>query len=204
MRAVQIIKDPKTIVLLGDLVRRQILRLLSTQSLTQSQIAKKMMLSEPTIAHHLELLKKHGLIIVESTEIESHGIRQKFYAPSARLFIEDWEATPLEQRRYFVLSHIDRLRGILSVFELLAEERHDNLLIKTAEVELLAESLARRISKVADRHTGDDPARDREALLAVIFAETLREELATGNWGNLMWGFKDVVKALNIRKSPQL
>ena len=204
MRAVQIIRDPGTIILLSDLVRRQILRLLSTKPLTQSQIAKKIMLSKPTIDHHLKLLMKHGLIVVESTEIESHGIRQKFYSPSARLFIEDWEATPPEQRRYFVLSHIDRLRGILSVFELLAEERHDNLLIKTAEVELLAESLAQRISKVAERHIGDDPALEREALLAIIFAETLREELATGNWDNLTWGFKDVVKALNIPASQKL
>jgi len=164
-----------------------------------------MLLSEPTIAHHLKLLKKHGLIVIESTKIESHGISQKFYSPSARLFIEDWEATPLEQRRYFVLSHIDRLRGILSVFELLAEERHDNLVIKTNEVELLAESLAKRISMVAEKHLGDNPALDREALLAVIFAETLREELATGDWDNLMLEFKDVIKALEkTRISPKL
>ena len=38
--------------------------------------------------------------------------------------------------------------------------------------------------------------------MAVIFAETLREELATGNWGNLTWGFKDVVKALKSN-TPQ-
>lgn len=179
------------------MVRRQILRSLSAEPLTQTQLAKKMMLSEPTIAHHLKLLKKHGLICVESTKIESHGIRQKFYAPTARLFIEDWNATPLEQRRYFVLSHMDRLRGILSVFELLAEEKKEILLIKTHEVESLAESLAKRISTVAERHSTDDPNIDREALLAVIFAETLREELATGGWSSLTWGFKDVVKVLN-------
>ena len=191
------VKEPKTIVLLADMVRRQILRLLSTEPLTQAQLAKKMMLSEPTIAHHLKLLKKHGLIRVESTKVESHGIRQKFYAPTARLFIEDWDATPMEQRRYYVLSHIDRLRGILSVFELIAEERRDTLLIKTSEVESLAESLAKRISKIAEKHASDDPRLDREALLVVIFAETLREELATGKWSNLTWGFKDILKALN-------
>ncbi|OGD58971.1 hypothetical protein A3K78_06390 [Candidatus Bathyarchaeota archaeon RBG_13_52_12] len=183
------------------MVRRQILRLLSAEPFTQSQLAKKMMLSEPTIAHHLKLLKRHGLIRVESTKVESHGIRQKFYASTARLFIEDWDATPLEQRRYYVLSHIDRLRGILSVFELLAEEKRDTLLIKTSEVESLAESLAKRISKIAEKHASDDPSLDREALLAVIFAETLREELVTGEWSNLTWEFKDVVKALNDSKS---
>jgi predicted transcriptional regulator len=202
LEAVHVIKETETITLLADMVRRQILRTLSAESLTQAQLAKKLMLSEPTVAHHLKLLKVHGLVRVESTKIESHGIRQKFYAPMARLFIEDWNATPLEQRRYYVLSHMDRLRGILSVFELLAEERKLTLLIKTQEVESLAESLAKRISTVAERHLAADPNLDREALLAIIFAETLKEELATGDWSSLTWGFKDVMTILtNYKKN---
>jgi len=50
-----------------------------------------------------------------------HGILEKYYDPTASLFLEDWERIPADLRRYFVHSHMERLRGMLSVFQLMAE-----------------------------------------------------------------------------------
>ncbi len=178
------IRDPETIKVLSDLVRRQILRLLSREPLTQSQLAREIALSEPSVSHHLGLLLRHGLVEMVSSEVGLHGILQKFYEPTARLFIEDWDSTPREQRRYFVHSHLERLRGILSVLELLTE-RGVKLPLVSSDVEALAESTAKRVSTVAERFRGDDPDTDREALLVRIYAEALREELDEGRWEDL-------------------
>ena len=183
METVRVIRDPETIKILSDLVRRQILRLLSYEQLTQSQIAKKIALSEPSVSHHLGLLLRHGLVEMVSTEVSPHGILQKYYAPTAKLFIEDWDSTPSEQRRYYVHSHLERLRGILSVLELLTEGQEMPLV--SSDVEALAESTARRVSAIAERFGCEDPSTDREALLIKIYAETLREELEEGRWESL-------------------
>jgi len=81
METVRIIRDPETIKLLTDLVRREILRLIAVEPLTQTQLAEKMMLTEPSMSHHLQLLLKAGLIKIGHTTVGSHGILEKYYEP---------------------------------------------------------------------------------------------------------------------------
>jgi DNA-binding transcriptional ArsR family regulator len=51
---------------LNDNTRREILELLHTKDLTAGEIVEKFDISGPSISHHLELLKRAGLI--ESTK----------------------------------------------------------------------------------------------------------------------------------------
>jgi len=182
MKAAKIIRDPETIKLLADLVRREILRLIAVEPLTQRQLAEKVMIAEPSMYHHLQLLRKAGLITIRRAEVGSHGILEKYYEPTAKLFIEDWENIPPDLRRYFVHSHMERLRGMLSVFQLLAEERDQNIEVSSDEINELARTIARRIAMVGKKYEETETDVDRETLIIRIYSETLRTEMVEGNW----------------------
>jgi len=175
---IRVIHDPEKIKLLGDLVRRQLLRLISDAPMTQKQLSERMNLTEPSVSHHLTRLTDAGLVRINHTEVGSYGILQKYYEPTAKLFIEDWDSTPAELRRYFIHAHMERLRGMLSVFQMMVGE-NGNLLFDAAELESLAEVTAQRISKIAETYTVGE-TEDRENLLVQIYATTLRNELMSG------------------------
>ncbi len=178
-REILVVRDPETIKLLGDLVRRQILRLVSEKPMTQKQLAERMSLKEPSVSHHLVRLSEARLIQVSHSEVGPYGILQKYYEPTARLFIEDWDSTPPELRRYFIHAHMERLRGMFSVFQLM-EGDAERLDFDGAEIEAMAELTAQRISKIADTYSLSDSKLDRENLLIKIYSETLRAELKSG------------------------
>jgi len=182
MKAIRIVRDPETIKLLADLVRREILRLMAVEPLTQAQLAEKMMLTEPSMSHHLRLLRDAGLITIRRAEIGSHGILEKYYEPTAKLFIEDWKKMPLELRRYFVHSHMERLRGMLSVFQLTAENQGRNIEVTSNEIKELAQAIAERIAIVGEKYEKKEMVIDRETLLIKIYSETLKTEMAENRW----------------------
>lgn len=178
MQAVRVIRDPETIKLLADLVRRQLLRHLSKRPMTQTELAKATHLSEPSVSHHLQILLEAGLVVVQRVEQGSRGAMKKYYEPTALLFIEDWECTPADQRRYFIHTHLERLRGMLSVFLLM----NKGFVFSTDELEELAEGVAARVSLVANRYESRELAVDRERLMIGIYSETLEEIMEESRW----------------------
>jgi DNA-binding transcriptional ArsR family regulator len=50
---------------LSDPTRRSILRLLRSRPLTPSDILAKLQVSQPTLSHHLDILKRSGLVDAE-------------------------------------------------------------------------------------------------------------------------------------------
>lgn len=178
MLAVRVIRDPETIRLLADLARRQLLRYLSKRPMTQTELAEATHLTEPSVSHHLQILLKSGLIVVQRVEQGSRGALKKYYEPTALLFIEDWDSTPADQRRYFIHTHLERLRGMLSVFSLTQRE----LAFPTGELEELAEDVAARVSVVAERYEAGDHAGDRERLMIGIYSETLEDIMKEKRW----------------------
>ncbi len=182
MKAVRIIREPETIRLLADLVRREILRLVAVEPLTQTQLAEKMVLTEPSMSHHLQLLRKAGLVRIKRVKIDSHGILEKYYEPAAKLFLEDWERIPPDFRRYFVHSHMERLRGMLSVFQLILEEQGRSLEVSSEEIKELAQSIASHIAVVGEKYEKMKVNVDRETLLIKIYSQTLKTEMTASRW----------------------
>ncbi len=178
MQAVRVIRDPEIIRLLADLARRQLLRYLSKRSMTQTELAAATHLTEPSVSHHLQILLRAGLIVIQRVEKGSRGAVKKYYEPTALLFIEDWDSTPPEQRRYFIHTHLERLRGMLSVFYLTKR----GTAFSTDELEVLAEDIASHISTVAERHEDSDYTGDREQLMIGIYSETLEEIMGEARW----------------------
>lgn len=71
--------DEETAKLFSDKTRLKILELLSEKELTNSQLARMLNLSKPTISHHLKLLLDAGIVKISRIEHEEHGIQMKFY-----------------------------------------------------------------------------------------------------------------------------
>jgi predicted hydrocarbon binding protein/biotin operon repressor len=72
--------DEEMARLFSDKTRRKIMELLSEKELTNSQLARKLDLSKPTMSHHLKLLQDAGIVKISRIEHEEHGIAMKFYA----------------------------------------------------------------------------------------------------------------------------
>jgi len=178
MKAVRVIRDPATITLLGDLARRQLIRNVSKRPMTQTELAKATHMKEPSVSHHIQLLLKAGLIAVQRVEQGSRGAHKKYYEPTALIFIEDWDSTPPDQRRYFIHTHLERLRGMLSVFYLTSS----GFAFPTDQLEELAEDVAASVSAVAEHHIDDAHTGDREQLMISIYSETLQEIMAGERW----------------------
>ncbi len=132
--------------------------------------------------HHLQLLRKARLIRVARTKVESHGILQKYYEPTSNLFIEDFEKTPPHLQKYFLQFHIERLRGMLSVFQLIGKKRGEPIKVTSDELKELAHEIARQMAKVGKRYEETGEAMNRETLLITIYSEALKEVMTESKW----------------------
>ena len=181
-KVVRIVHQPKIIKVMADPVRREILRQLRHDPQTQTQLARKLNLTKPSTKHHLQLLRKARLIRIAYTKTESHGILQKFYEPTSNLFIEDFEETPTHLRKYFLQFHIERLRGMLSVFQLIGKKGGEPIKITSDELKELAQEIARQMAKVGKRYEITGATMNRETLLITIYSEALKEVIAKSKW----------------------
>ncbi|MDG6949429.1 MAG: helix-turn-helix transcriptional regulator [Nitrososphaerota archaeon] len=150
IKLVQIIRDSEAAKLISDPMRRAILNLLRREAMSQSELAQSLGLTDGTVNYHLGLLRKTGFLKVARVETEEHGILQKFYAPTAYLYLPDVESLPLEAARYYYPVNIERVRGVLSA----ARSPLPTLLRR--DVDALAEDLAKEIVKVAEEYVGKE------------------------------------------------
>jgi len=181
-KVVRVIYEPKIIKVLADPVRREILRQLRHEPQTQTQLAYKLSLTKPTMKHHLQLLRKTRLIRVARTKAESHGILQKYYEPTSNLFIEDFDKTPPYLQKYFLQFHIERLRGMLSVLQLIGKKQGEPFQVSSDELKELAEDIARQMARVGKRYENTEVAMNRETLLITIYSEALKEIVTEDKW----------------------
>ncbi|MHA2033695.1 MAG: hypothetical protein DRO73_04745 [Candidatus Thorarchaeota archaeon] len=85
MKDLAIISDPKTIKVLMEPTRAKILfKYLVNGSMTVKQLADALGKNPGTILHHIEKLKKAGLVVQERTEQTVTGIVQRYYRATAR------------------------------------------------------------------------------------------------------------------------
>lgn len=71
--------DEEVAKIFSDRTRVKMIELLSEKELTNSQLAKLLNLSKPTISHHVKLLLDAGIVKISRIEHEGHGIAMKFY-----------------------------------------------------------------------------------------------------------------------------
>jgi DNA-binding transcriptional ArsR family regulator len=145
MKLVEVIRDSEAAKLISDPMRRAILNLLRQTAMSQSELAESLGLTDGTVNYHLTLLKKIGFITVARKELEEHGIMQKFYAPTAYLYLPDVESLPKEAARYYYPINIERIRGVLSA----GLAQGSQLRLPSMDVDALGEALAKGLVDVA-------------------------------------------------------
>lgn len=194
-KVIRVIHETKIIKVLADPVRREILRQLRHEPQTQTQLARKLNLTKPSMRHHLQLLRKTRLIRIARTKAESHGILQKYYEPTSSLFIEDFETTPPHLQKYFLQFHLERLRGMLSVFQLIGKTRGEPIKVTSDELKELAQEIARQMSKVGKRYETTEATINRETLLITIYSEALKEIMTEDKWKDFFANIFDSIPA---------
>jgi DNA-binding transcriptional ArsR family regulator len=169
--ATRVISDQKVAKLLVDPVKRQILRHLAEEELTQKMLASRLGIADPSVYYHLKELKAAGLVAVARSEPEKHGIIQKFYTADALYFIADYAKVPLELRAYFLAVSLERLRGIFAILKAL---RGITITLSSGEMEKLADRIARSLAEVAIEHQDRPFGGGRESLIITLYGEALQ------------------------------
>jgi DNA-binding transcriptional ArsR family regulator len=169
-----VVSDKKVAKLLVDPVKRQILRHLAEEELTQKMLAERLGIADPSVSYHLKELKAAKLVTVARSEPEKHGIIQKFYAADALYYIPDYGKVPLELRAYFLSVNLERLRG---VFAMLRALQGITITLSSGEMERLADRLARSLAEVAKEHQGAPFPGGRESLIITLYGEALQRVL---------------------------
>ena len=169
-KAISVIDNPDVAKILADPMRRLMLNILADNMCTEMQLARRLGVSDPLVAHHMKMLKIAGVVSVAKTEAESHGILQKFYEPTAMCYIVDYDKLQPDLKRYFFAVYLERLRGILCALRYMGEFSQE---VSSETIEQLAETMARAIVPVA-RKMSDMPLKNsREEIIVELFSKTL-------------------------------
>ena len=150
--------------------------------MTETQLSNQLGMTKAAVGYQLHLLLDTGLIKIDRTEVEMHGIQQKFYTPIAKLFFVDPDKIPKEVKRYYIHVQIEHLRGIFSAFQLY---RHIPE-ISSKLLEKLALSMLKQLKIVGKNHSRDLTNEDAESLRVKIFAEALANLTQQKEWTLLL------------------
>jgi len=168
-KGVEVITDPDKAKILIDPMRREMVRLLASNPMTEKELAIALGLSDPSIGHHLKILRNEGLIRIARKEVEEHGIVQKFYETTALACFIDSRIMPLEIERYFMPVTLERARGIVSALNLISNSAEK---IPTGELEQFARILNSTIMSAATRYSKNYDG-DREEMIGKIYQDAL-------------------------------
>lgn len=168
-KGVEVITDPEKAKILIDPMRREMMRLLASNPMTENELAKALGLSDPSIGYHLKILRSKGLIRRARKEVEEHGIVQKFYETTALACFIDSRIMPLEIERYFMPVTLERARGIVSALNLISNNYEK---IPTGELEEFARVLSSTIMSKVTRFSGNYDG-DREEMIGKIYHDAL-------------------------------
>ena len=183
-KAIFIVNKPKSIKLLADFTRSEILRLLNKYPMTETQLSGQLGITKAAVGYHLHLLLDTELIYIDRVQAEKHGILQKFYSPIADLFIVDLANTPKNVVRYFIQEQMEHLRGIFSVFKLYNRISE----VSSRSLEKLAVAMLKQLKTVGQKHLEDLATGDSESLKIKIYAEALSDLTKQKEWDFMFQG----------------
>jgi len=176
-KGVEIVADPKKARVLIDPMRREIVRLLAERSMTENELSEVLGLSNPSVGHHLRILRESGFIRIVKKEAERHGILQKYYQSNALAYFVDVNRVPLEIGRYFMPASLERVRGAIAALNAVTEEFTP---VDTKELEELAKLFTSAILQIAPKYQ-DSGSGDRETTINKIYQDALTSLLRRPN-----------------------
>lgn len=176
MKAAYIVSDPEVAKVLIDPMRRAILGFLRERTMTQSQLADKLGLSDASLNYHMKILMKAELVSIERHEAEEHGIIQKFFAPVAYTFVYDLDAMPKDVSRYFYPLSLERARAAI----VLTGKKVGAIGRNSRSVNEVATSLSRMLMIVARQYVNKEVAYDSEDIAYEIYSKAIAMWMSQG------------------------
>lgn len=171
MKAVYIVDNPKIAKVLVDPMRRAILTLLSQRSMTQAQLASELGLTDASLNYHMKILRKNRLVIIAKRIAEEHGILQKFFAPTAYLFVYDLDSLPKDISRYFYPVSLERARAVVSL--LMLKDKSYPVGTDSRTINSIVEALSRHMVNVSRSYTSVEVSHGQEAVVYEIYTKAI-------------------------------
>jgi DNA-binding transcriptional ArsR family regulator len=169
MKDIEVVAEPGKAKVLVDPMRREIVRLLADRPTTEKELAEALGLSDPSVGHHLKILRESGLVRLARKEAEEHGIIQKFYEANALFYVINDRNMPLEIKRYFMPVGLERTRGMIAALKAIVGEPR---IVNTKELEELAKTIDSTIVEIAQRRTRQWKE-NREELIVGLYQDAL-------------------------------
>ena len=142
--------------------------------MTETQLSKQLLLTKAAVGYHLHLLLNAGLLRIERVESEMHGILQKFYRPTAALFIVNPNNIPRDIQRHYIQQQIEHLLGMFSVIQI----THKIPEITIKHLEELAREMLKELLVIGKKYVGETIKEDMgESLKIKIYAEVMKNLL---------------------------
>ncbi len=104
------ISDLETLKVMTDPLRLQIMEIMMEQPVTVKQLAARLEMEPTKLYYHVNLLEKHGLIVIVKTQVVS-GIIEKHYQAAAGSFHVDRNLLSPESGEDSALAIIDTILG---------------------------------------------------------------------------------------------
>jgi len=127
----------------------------------------------------VRVIHQPKIIKVLADPVRREILRQLRHEPQTQ---KDFENTPPYLQKYFLQFHIERLRGMLSVFQLIGKKRGEPIDVTSDELKELAHEVARQMAKVGKRYERTGATLNRETLLIEIYSEALKEVITQSRW----------------------
>ena len=176
LKLVTIVEDEEVAKLLSDPMRRAILNILREKPINETQLAKRLGLTDATVNYHLSILSKSKLITIARKEVEEHGIMQKFYLPSSYLYLPDTDRLPVGVGRYYLPINIERVRGALSALKSAGGPLRE---LSGKQVDQVGEELAKILVGVARAYQDEEVnAGEGETRVNEIYSRAFEELLS--------------------------
>jgi DNA-binding transcriptional ArsR family regulator len=163
---VLVVRDLEGLRALADELRGKILIRLRDRAYSVSELAEELELPKGTVAHHMKVLERAGLVRVVRTR-RVRALTERYYGRVARLFIFKGEDYP-EAQRAFVAGGLrlaaEELRPAVG------DEPGTSVYVHARLSNADARRFARRLEKLLDDfRAADDPEGDRYGLVYALY-----------------------------------
>ena len=158
-------EKPEEIELISDSFKRRILELLLKEPMTLTQISKKLNMNKANTLYHLKQLKKAGLISIKKTEVEKHGILQKFYQANFLSYIPNYNRASPITKEQIKRDALNVLTGFFVALSISKKVESKELKEVYREREKLAEELAEEVYKVSENMTEKEANESEKEIL---------------------------------------
>ena len=158
LKEIEVISDPKVIKLMMEPTRAAIIKLLASNEMTVKQLATELGKNPGTILHHIEKLKKAGILVEVRTQQTPTGIVQRYYRARAReyrLGIKEMMQTDNGVAKFAE----DRLNSIVRTLAVYGIEIPETQLAEGAK--LLRELIERENDLISNMPIIDQQAHDK-------------------------------------------